>query len=242
MNYKLDNILLSSFDAMSGRGNQFFSLEGMLDLPKRTGNTEYNWGTSIEPFVQKEDIQLDGRTLTFYAIVKHNKTDAFKSACVACKTLSFDYDSFDVVCKDEVEVTEIGIYDTVKAKFWQNDYVLKPINTTPTASGTYRIDNFNLNKDFSIYIARRDNFSNTAKRIEVSTTEFYIQTKYRGTREITLNCSMIGISFADVYNKMYQFQSVLMQPGTRKLFVGNNEFNLYFKDGITVNIVKENID
>ena len=241
MTYKLDNIPLSTFSAFPARGRQFFALEGMFDLPKRIGSTEHNWGTYIEPFVQAEDIQLDGRTLTLYAAMRQSKVDAFKLACIACKTLSFDYDSFSVVCKDEIEVTPIGVYDSVKVKFWQNNFVLKPITITPTASGTSMIDNFNLSRDFGIYIGRIANIGNTAKRIDVNTTEFYTWTYYRGTREITLQCSMLGSSVADMYNKMNQFQSVLMKPGMRTLKVRNNELSVYFKDGITVNTVAKNI-
>jgi hypothetical protein len=241
MTYKLDNIPLSSFEAMPGRGSQYFALEGMLDLPKRIGNTERDWGTSIEPFVQVEDIQIDGRTLTLNVIVKHSKVENIKSAGVACKILSFDYDSFNVVCRDEIEVTPTGIYDFVKIRFWQNDFSLKPVTIIPSASGAYLLDNFNLNKDFGIYIAQSNDLANTAKRIDAGTTEFYIRTGYRDTREITLNCSMSGNNFENLYKKMNQFQSVLMQSGLRTLTVGNNKFNIYFKDGITVNTVHENM-
>lgn len=241
MTYKLDNTPLSALGAFPVKGNNFFALEGMLDLPKRIGSTEYNWGTSIEPFVQSEDIQLDGRALTLHVAIRRDKVEAFKLACVACKTLSFDYDSFSVVCKDEIEVTPVGVYDSVKVKFWQNDFVLKPITIAPTALGASMIDNFNLSKDFGIHIARITNITNEAQKIDVNTTEFYIRTDYRGTREITLSCSMLGSSFADMYNKMNQFQSVLIKPGIRILTVRNNEFNVYFKDGITVSIAAKNI-
>ncbi|MDR0207347.1 MAG: hypothetical protein LBI45_08855 [Bacteroidales bacterium] len=241
MTYKLDNIPLSSFDALPGRSNQAFALEGMLDLPKRISSAEHDWGTSIEPFVQTEDIQLDGRTLTLYAVVKSEKVNAFKSACVACKVLSFDYDSFNVACRDEIEVIPVNQYDIVKAKFWQNNFMLKPITVTPSVQGEYMLDNFNLNKDFRIVIEKSNSPANTAKRIEVATTEFYIRTNYRGTRETTLNCAMLGSGFADLYNKMNQFQAVLMQAGTRTLKIKNNVFNLYFKDGITVNIAGEKV-
>ena len=87
MIYKIDNKPLSYFGAHPARGHHFFALEGFFDLPKRTGKTEYDWGTSIEPFVMEEDIRLDGRTLTFNVVMKKDKVDTYKAACVLCKVL-----------------------------------------------------------------------------------------------------------------------------------------------------------
>lgn len=241
MNYKLDNIPLSAFGVKPSRGNQFFALEGFMDLPKRIGATEYNWGTSIEPFVDEEDIELDGRTLNLYVAIRKINLDAFKAACVACTELSFDLDTFSVIQKDEIKVDEIGEYCTVSIPFWQNEVAMKPVNIVSSGSGLYRIDNFNLNKDFGIHIGQSNNLQNRAKRIDVQTTEFYERTNFRGVHTIDLSCSMVGVNFTDIYNKMGQFQSVLMSPGLHSLSIMNNTFSVYFKDGLTANILAENI-
>lgn len=241
MIYKIDNKPLSFFGAYPARGSHFFALEGFLDLPKRIGKTEYDWGTSIEPFVMSEDIILDGRTLTLNAVVKKDKVEVFKTACVACKILSMGSDSFDVVCKDEIIVTEIDNYVIVIVKFWQYDFQLQPVTIAPSGSGLYGIDNYSLNKDFGIHIAKSNNLSNTAKRIDINTTEFYKITKYRNTRSIEIQCSMMSASFADVQNKMNQFQSVLMASGMRVLTIRNKIFLVYFKDGFAVEVISENI-
>lgn len=241
MNYKLDDIPISSYGARPLIAGQCFSLHGMLDLPKRIGKTEHDWGTTIEPFVQASDIQLDGRLLTLHVVVKPENLDAFKNACIACKVLSTTYDSYYVVCKDEVKVRELGQYLFVQVDFWQNKYILKPITIIPSVSGLFRLDEFDLKRDFNISIAQSNNLFNTARRIDIGTTEFYEKTNYRGLREISLRCSMIGSSFADVHNKMNQFQSVIMSPGMHALVLRNKTFNVYFKDGISVDVVLSNI-
>jgi hypothetical protein len=213
----------------------------MFNLPKRTGPTEHDWGTSIEPLVSQEDIQLDGRTLTLHATVKSDRVDAYKSACVACKALSFEHDSFDVVCRDEITVQSVGEYSVVITKFRQNNFELKPITITPSPLWMYNLDKFNLQRDFGIYISKSNNLLDTAKRIDVSTTEFYTRANHRGTRDITLNCSMLGSNFADLYKKITQFQSVMMQPGIRILDVRNIPLNVYFKDGMTVDVVSDQL-
>ncbi len=241
MIYKIDNKPLSLFGAYPGRGSQFFALEGFLDLPKRIGKTEYDWGTSIEPFVMSEDIVLDGRTLTLTAVMKKDKLDVFKTACVACKTLSMGNNSFNVVCKDEIQVTEIDDYSIVIVNFWEYEFKLQPVTTSPNGTGLYGIDNYSLNKDFGIHIARSNDIFNTAKRIDVNTTEFYKFTQYRNTRSIEIQCAMMGSSFTDVQNRMNQLHSVLMAPGMRVLTIRNNIFYVYFKDGFAVQAISENI-
>ncbi len=241
MIYKIDNKPLSFFGAYPARGSHFFALEGFLDLPKRLGKTEYDWGTSIEPFVMSEDIVLDGRTLTLNAVVKKDKVEVFKTACVACKILSMGNQTFSVVCKDEIQVAEIVDYAIVVVKFWQYDFQLEFITIAPSDSGVYKINNYSLTKDFGIHVSRSNNLSNTAKRTDIKTTEIYKLTQYRNTREIEIQCSMMSASFADVQNKMNQFHSVLMSPGIRVLTIRNKSFNVYFKDGFSVEAVSENI-
>ncbi|MPN04005.1 hypothetical protein SDC9_151241 [bioreactor metagenome] len=241
MNYKINNAPLSSFGAIPSPNTGYLALSGMLDLPKRIGTTEYNWGTSIEPFVDAKDIELDGRALTLNVAIKKTSLDTFKSACVACTELSFDYDTFQVVQKDEIKVEEIGGYYKVEIPFWQNSVGLKPITITPSGTGEYRIDNFNLVKDFGIHVGQSGNILNTASRIDVQTTEFYTRTNYRGVRAIDLSCSLVGNDFSDVYAKMSQFHSLLMSPGIHTLKIRNNTLSIYFKDGMSVNVVSENI-
>lgn len=241
MIYKIDNKPLSDFGAHPARGNHIFAIDGFLDLPKRIGKTEYDWGTSIEPFVMSEDIVLDGRTLTLNAVVKKDKVQAFKAACVACKILSMGNQTFSVVCKDEIQVTEINDYSTVIVKFWQYDFQLHSITIVSSGTGMHGIDNYSFNKEFGIHIAKSNDLSNTAKRIDINTTEFYKLTQYRNTRSIEIQCSMMGSSFTDVQNKMNQFQSILMAPGMRLLTIRNKLFNVYFKDGFAVQVISENI-
>lgn len=241
MNYKLDSISLNAFGAIPSPGNDHFALTGMFDLPKRIGTTEYNWGTSIEPFVQAEDIELDGRTLILNVAIKKSQLQAFKVACVECRELSTGYEAYEVVQKDEITVTKVGEYCKVIVPFWQEVYNLEPMPMNPSGSGTFRMDAFDLRKDFGVYLSGSDNLLNTAKRIDVPTTEFYERTNYRSSRNISLQCAMIGDNSAMVFDNMRRFHALMMAPGTRSLQIRNNTFPVYFKDGMTVTAVKENV-
>lgn len=254
MNYKIGNTSIVNIGAKPMATGQYFALQGILDLPKRLGKTEHDWGTSIEPFVHEMDIALDGRTLTLHVAILPSNLENFKSACIASKTIAFKYiyeidefeqeileDEFDVVCKDEIKVRKAGKYLLVQVDFWQNEFIQQPIEVVPSFSGVFRLDNYDLRKDFGISVSQNNGHLNTAKRIDVKTTEFYERTNYRGQREVSFNCSMIGRNFADIYYKMNQLQSILMAPGLRKMTYQNITFDVYFKDGIKVNVINERI-
>lgn len=241
MNYKLNDISISSLNAFPAINGQAFALHGMFDLPKRIGTTEYDWGTSIEPFVEEEDIELDGRTLTLHVAVKLSSLESFKQACLECQELSTDYETYEVVQKDEITVVNMGEYYRVTVPFWQQTYIPgnKPIN--PIGIEAYRLDEFSLREDFGVIVAESNNMLNTAKRIDVSTSEFYGRTNFRGSRNISLNCAMKGENTAILIYNMKRFHALMMSPGMRTLVAPNKTQSVYFKNGLTATAVKKNV-
>lgn len=380
MNYKLDGIPISNYGAKPVRTNQAFALHGMLDLPKRLSPTEYNWGTSIEPFVDAEDIKLDGRTLTLNVAIKKDLLQLFLDACIACAELEvFDEsiggrnliiikDSFEnkamtnasgggsefndigslltnyisvksgdkiirshtynqiafynkdkeplgmsnsnigiipantnsltyqppvipedkviefmrvafrynflggkskyevkvkiekgnkatpwtpapeeiffplpVLCRDEIKVNYVDDYAIVSVPFWQYQVTYNPVTILPSNTGEVRIDGYDLAKDFGIYIARSSDLDSVAKRIEVQTTEMYSRTNFRATRSIDINCTIKVSNTTDLFYKMNEFQAMLMKPGMREFKIRDNNYYVYFKDGMRVEVVANNI-
>lgn len=243
MNYKLDGVNISSFGAVPyvNRSQTCIAISGIFDLPKRKGTTEYNWQNSIEPYVDAEDIELDGRTLTLSLCIKaidyQSKLDSLKAACISCRKLWTEFGEFDVVLKDEIAVEEYIAINIVivKIKFWQQSYLLIPVIVPPTGGLSYSIDGYNLQKDFGISISSRSGLKNVGKRIEVSTTIPYTQTLYREAHDISLKCMMRAENLAQLYSRMSQFHTLCISPGMRTLRLRDNEEAiLYFKDGITV--------
>lgn len=241
MNYKLDSIPITNYGAHPTLAGQALSLHGMFDLPKRIGATEHNWGTSIEPFVEEEDIELDGRALTLHVVIGSEGLENFIQACIACKKLSTDYETYDVVCKDEIQVRKIGEQCIVTIPFWQHTYELSSLDINPSASGSFRLDDFDLRRDFGVYVSESSNLFNTAKRIDIPTTELYERTNYRASRDITLRCSMMGRTLSGVYSNMKRFHALLMAPGMRTLTAPNKMLEVYFKNGMSVRAATHNI-
>lgn len=246
MSYKLDGRSIESFGAYPyvNYTQESIALGGIFDLAKRKGTTEYNWGTSIEALVDKEDIEMDGRTLTLKICLKGtSETDyktklyVYKSACLSCRKLSTEFGEFDVVMKDALDIEEYeeNYIAIVTTKFWQQMVLFPELIIKPSGSGYCLLDNYNISKDFGIYIASRKADKNISKRIEINTTLPYTETQYREARDVTFSCSMVDDNLQGLYLKMMQFQTLCIKPGLRTLrFPENEEYSLYFKDGISV--------
>lgn len=249
--YKLDNIDIASFGAVAISDGEATALKGEFDLPKRKGDTERNWGTEIEPYAEKEDIILDGRSLTLYVAIKGNtlsdylsKLEAFKKACIACRTISSDLGQYNVVLKDDVVVTEEYGFDlaTVSVKFWQESAVIPALSLSGSGEDGFLLDNYNLHKDFGIIVSERKSNQNTGKRIEVNTTLPYTRTNYRDRTTAVLNCAMLGRDLSDLYSKMGQLQALCVKPGLRSLSCPDKvKQSLYFREGITVKVEHESV-
>lgn len=245
MNYKIDNVSLSAFGAHSTNASgEKIALSGLFDLPKRIGATEYDWGTSIEPFVEASDIELDGRSLVLNTVIKgntlsdlHTKLTEFKEGCIACKKLWTEVGEFDVIQKDEITVTEYPFnrMAVVKVPFWEGKY--SPVKITLLASdgGDCMLDSYNLVKDFGIFASSFREINSKAKRINIDTTLPYTSTVYRSFYDLSVQCKMVGTGIADLYNKMSQFNALCVSPGLHSLKLpGNTARSVYFKDGMAV--------
>lgn len=242
MSYKFDDIDISSYDAFPYIGKtDCIAITGIFDLPKRKGTTEYNWGTGIEPFVDAEDIELDGRTLILSLVVRSenvkSQLDKLKKACISCRHLTTGFGSFNVICKDEISVEEYVSLNMaiVQVKFWQQSYIPAEIAINPSGGENYVMDGYSLNTDFGIYVSSRSGVEAVGKRIEIGTTLPYMQNKYRELTTLTLKCTMLGDSLQRLYSSMSQFSALCISPGLRNLILkGNERMKIYFKDGITV--------
>lgn len=249
MSYKLNDIDINTLFAMPVTKGPGIALEGLFDVPKRKSPTEYNWGTSIEPYVDAEDIELEGRELGLNVVIHASdkqtlteRINAFKTACIGCTVLSFDYDSFDVICRSDIKVVEYDLVATVSAVFWQDVYVLKPLTAIPSNSGSFRLDNYNLQADFGLTVSKTEGLRDVGGRIEISTTELYTKTQYRELRSITLTCFAKSDSISQLYSNICQFHSLCYKPGFRSLVLQDNPtMEVYFKEGFKAQFVADNL-
>jgi hypothetical protein len=241
--YCLDNIPLRSVGAIPCLDKQRIALEGVFDFPKRKGMSEYDWGTETEPFVDIDDLEFDGRSLVLNAWILGNTPEeytgaleAFRAACVRCRTLSTGYADLAVLLKDEVKVIEYIGHNRARmaATFWQEVVTFPPLTAVATGGPGYLLDGYNL-LDFGIRVSERKDNNNVGKRIEVATTLPYTRTEYRDKATAVLRCYMRGNDFADLYGKMIHFHALCAAPGLRRLrYPDGSELTGYIKDGFAV--------
>lgn len=252
MNYKIDNVSLGEFGTHSTNASgEKIAISGIFNLPKRIGTTEYDWGTSIEPFVDASDIELEGRSLTLNVVIKgstlsdlHIKLTAFKEACIACKKLWTEVGEFNVIQKDEIDVTEYAFncLAIVKVPFWEDPYFPVNISISASGSGDYMLDSYNMVKDFGIFVSSFQDINTKPKRIDISTTLPYTTTSYRSYNDLSVQCKMVGTGIIDLYNKMSQFNALCISPGLHTLKLpGNTARSVYFKDGTTVTCLSSRV-
>lgn len=244
MIYKLDDINISEYGSVPITGpltSEWISLEDVFSMPSRTGTTEYNWGTSIEPFVEAHEIVLDGKTLVLHLMVRGatdqvyaSNLNALLAACATCRKLSTNFGDFAVLVKDEVKVKEHINHRTafVSIPLWTPWAPSSDPLPPGSGGGGYRLDTYNLRKDFGIVVAERSGNRNLGKRIEVSTTHPYTQTAYRDLINAGLRCQLLGDNLLEIYTRMMHFQRACTGTGLHTLTLPNgSSYTGYVKDG-----------
>lgn len=243
MSYKFDGVDVAAWGVAPFTDEAGVALEGVFDLPKRTGETEYNWGTEIEAYVEAEDIVTDGRKLTLKMLLKGGdeadyagKLEGFKRACVELRRLSCEFGEFDVLVKDEVSVEELpGCVAVVSVPMWEQKVTIPELTVSGSGPGGMSVDEFCLEKDFGIVVSDWKGEKDLGKRIEVQTTEPYLRTEFRDRGEVTLSGWMKGESWTELYSRIGQLQALCMKPGLRRLsFPDGTVCEGYVKGGMAV--------
>ncbi len=242
--YWIDGHSISEFGAIPRPEGQALALEGTFDLPKRKGDTEVSWGTSIEPLVEAQDIKMEGRELKLHLWLKAESEaqydaniTALRNALIACREIRSDCSTHTVLLKGEVEVEEYrrSLLAIVHAPLWEPEVsITTPLSLAKTPGGSFAIDGWGLRDDFGVIVSAVDAARGIAPRIEIGTTDTYLNTSYRDNRSIKLSCCMIGNSPADIYIRMCNLQGVLMTQGLRSITIpGTGTLEGYVVDGFT---------
>jgi hypothetical protein len=90
MIYKLNNVPISSYGAYPVLSSEKLALSGIFDCPKRKSPTERNWGTSIEPWVDEQDIILEGIEMSMDIAIPTASINLLKDEVLACTELDID--------------------------------------------------------------------------------------------------------------------------------------------------------
>lgn len=239
MIYKFNGRDITTYGVLPLQVEGGVALSGMFDLPKRIGETERNWGDRIEPYVDAEDIRLGDRTIGLKVVMADLKNwEAFRQACLECRILETEWGDYNVLIADEIQVERAGErMGLIGINFLQTDVRL-PELTLPSSGGSgYRIDEFNLEKDFGIQVSGMSGDLDVPKRIDVGTTAPYQETGIRTSGTITLECRMQAERLHIIAGRIGQLHALCMSPGMRMLyFPDGRSRQVYVKDGIKVKL------
>lgn len=243
MSYSFDGVDVAAWGVTPFTDEGGVALEGVFDLPKRTGETERNWGTEVEAFVEAGDIVTDGRKLSLKVLLKGEdeadyavKLKGFRQACVELRRLGCEFGCFDVLVKDEVCVEELsGCAATVSVPMWEQDVVIPALTVNGSGKCGVSLDGYGLEQDFGVVVQNWKGEKDVGKRIEVQTTEPYRRTEFRDRGEAVLGCWMRAADWVEAYGRIRLLQALCLRPGLRELwFPDGTVCRGYVKDGMTV--------
>lgn len=243
MSYRFDGVDVAAWGVTPFADEAGVALEGVFDLPKRIGETEFNWGTEVEAYVKAEDIVTDGRKLVLKGLLKGadeadyaGKLADFRRACVRLRRLSCEFGEFDVLVKDAVSVEELpGCAAVVGVPMWEQTVVVPQLVVKGSGRSGVSVDEYDLERDFGVVIPDWKGRKDVGKRIEVPTTEPYRRTEFRDGGVVTLSGWMKGEDWLEVYGRIRQLQALCVRPGLRELwFPDGTVCRGYVKDGLAV--------
>ena len=222
------------------------ALKGMFDFPKRTGETEYDWGDEYEALVDADDIELADREVSFRVFIQGSnasdlasKIEAFKNLCLNSTTLEVNYGLLlEIRLNKGVSITEnIKHHSAVGlAKFTVTNGILPGFLPSSSGGNGFRFDNYNFVADFGMYVQRRKDNKSISSIIDLRTTEKYTNDiTNRQPRDIQINCVMQANSLSDITIRMGRLHQLLAQEGLRTLtFPDGSTHQVYCKDGLKV--------
>lgn len=239
MIYKFDDIDIRTYGVQPLRGNGGYAVSGIFDFPKRKGEIERNWGDGIEPYLEEADLDFGERTIGLKLVMEDAADwEKFRTAVVACRKFGTEIGDFDVLLADEVNTELLGDkMAKIDMKFRQDQVEFEALTLTGTGGTGIRVDDFHLARDFGVIVKSIKGDRNIPKRIEVSTTDTYKNTRYREQSSISLECMLGASDLKEAAGKMRQFHALWRQPGTRVLHLTDGRTrSVFVKDGFSVTI------
>lgn len=225
-------------------------LNGHLDLPKREGESYYDWGEYQEPLVSADDIYFGFRTIELTAVFDGRKNVDFNSTMDQLRTitteetLSTPYGDY-LVKLDTIQI--IKSYDhnskMLKIIFQEhNPNLNSELPLTPLSEGI-RLDGYDLFQSFGILIEKVE--LPTVPQLTLSTTTLYhdkVLSIYRKPAHLELKVNGIYASEAEMSSKLQALNTILAKEGIRSFVYDGNQYQCLVTDGYKVKRSKNRIE
>ena len=217
-------------------------VNGILDMPKRKGDTEYDWGDEIEPLVNAEDIFFGSRSIVVDAFFDERKGTWLNAsqtleAIIDTKTLTTDFGNYQVRL-DEINVLKSHKGGkTLKIVFVELNPDLSGGLPTTTGLEGVSIDGYDLFTHFGLLVENVKNFESPDLKASKETTyKSNALSRYRTLPEITVKVNANYASKAEMSTKINALNALLAKEGMRHFVHRGIGFQCYLPDGYKVDI------
>lgn len=252
MSYSINDTPISFWSLEAGTIKESlkgYALKGGWSLPKRLGETHYDWQGELEPYIDADDIMLDGRDLTLSLVCKAQtaseliaKIDIFKEGLDNNFTLLHPkLGAFEVGLQN----IDVKIFGRIRAQLTLKLREPNPkISTNLPAldGGVYGIDGYSWNQ-LGFTVSNVDDVANLPQWKGLSVTvdprkDNWI-VGYRSNGNISIEGTMRGVDYEDFKAKVDLWQALMSKAGLRtvKRYDGS-VYQCFCVDGFDVDVLK----
>lgn len=257
MSYRINDIPLSDylFDGgwIGSGSNASYALDGIWSLPARIGTTYHDWGSSLEPYTDADDIIFDYRTFTISVTTRAKSVDLFRERLDALYTalgdsftLSHDtLGSFAVILiQSDVESYQNG-WGLANLRLRElrpvtiGELVKLPAITTPA---TYGIDGYSWS-DLGLVVSSFDGRYNIPQWQPLAITAQNHTCGSRDIKTITIKGTVRGVGYDGFKSKVELLQAAIGHAGVRTIrHFDGSVLTAFCVDGFTIDGVTKFAD
>ncbi len=226
---------------------QFIS--GVLDMPKREGETAYDWGDYVEPLLSASEIFFGRREITLDCLFDERLGIDFKTATETLKaitttnTLETQYGNYEVKLDQLSTLKSYKGGRTLKIKFQELNPDLSGGLPTTSGTGSIRIDGYDFFTQFGLLVESTVlNEISTLKASKQTTFKTNHISVYRNPQELNVKVNGIYASKAEMTTKISALNRLLAKPGLRHFMYNGLGFQTYIEDGFDVKITKNRVE
>ena len=159
--------------------------------------------------------------------IQFNSGDNIAPELTGQIAITSDWGDTLAYCQDEIKQANNQLAIPLYEPIW-----IQPAETgTATGGQGFRIDGFNLFKDFGIIISEVNDYKNIPKRIDVGTTDYYKNTGYRENGIMNI----IGAFNGDLVENTSKFYALMSSPCIKTFtFPDNTSYQVYASLGCQV--------
>lgn len=218
-------------------------VHGFLDMPKRKGETEYDWGDVVEPLVSAEDIYFGERNIIVEALWDERSGVTFKAASEALEVITdtrplvTEYGTYQVRFDEMKVVKSYKGGKTLQLKFLELNPDLSGGLPTSSGSTSIRIDGYDLFVQFGLLV--QETTFHEIEKLKSSKETTYksnFLSIYRKPQELNVKVTGIYASKAEMTTKINALNATLAKEGLRHFYYKGEGFQCYIDDGFKVDV------